>query len=208
MIKPEKFLLSVLQGRLTDNDGNEVRLIQTPPNYNNIPTLTIDNSAGAAILSRNKNNILIDDEPQEVIETLFDVDIRLDIWASSEDDRQCLIEQVQDCFFKALADHYTYCTSYMNESCDCVVNDSEYEFDKRAVKGQCPCPRELPYENLFTKYNIDVQTFNLSLPYNLDELEESEAILRTRFNIRFEWTDYYVIGGITSKSVSNITEEE
>jgi hypothetical protein len=208
MIEAERFILDCLQGRLNDSDGNPVRLIQSPPQYNNMPTLTIDNSAGATILSRNKNNILIDDEPKEVIETKFDIDIRLDIWALSEDDRQCLINQVQDCFFKALADHYTYCTSYMNDSCDCVVGDSEYEFDKRACKGQCPCPNILPYENLFTKYNIDVQTFNISLPYNLDELEESEAILRSRFNISFDMTDYYVIGGITSKSVSNITEEE
>ncbi len=208
MIDVENFILDCLQGRLKDTEGNEVRLIQTPPQYNNMPTLTIDNSAGATILNRNKTNILIDNEPQEVIETKYDIDIRLDIWALSEDDRQCLIEQVQDCFFKAIADHYTYCTSYMNESCNCVVDDSEYELDKRAVKGQCPCPKDLPYENLFTKYNIDVQTFNISLPYNLDELEETEAILRSRFNISFDWTDYYVIGGIVSKSVSNnITEE-
>jgi hypothetical protein len=205
MIEAERFILDCLQGRLSDSDGNPVRLIQAPPQYSNIPCLTIDNSAGADILSRNKNNILIDDEPQEVIETKFDIDIRLDIWALSEDDRQYLIEQVQDCFFKALADHYTYCTSYMNNTCNCVVNNSEYEHDKRAVKCQCPCPTTLPYENLFTKYNIDVQTFNISLPYNLDELEESEAILRSRFNISFEWTDYYVIGGKTSHDIKNKT---
>lgn len=207
MIEPENFILDVLQGRLTDADGNSVRLIQHPPQYNNIPTLTIDNSAGAVILDRNKINKLIDDEPQEVIETRYDIDIRLDIWALNEDDRQTLIDQVQVCFFKAISDHYTYCTAYMDGSCDCVVNDSEYEFDKRTVKGQCPCPNQLPYENLFTKYNIDLQTFNISLPYDLDELEESEAILRTRFNISFDWTDYYVIGGIVSESLSNNIEE-
>lgn len=208
MIEPENFLLSILQGRLTDADGNSVRLIQHPPQYNNIPCLTVDNSAGAVILDRNKINKLIDGEPQEVIETKYDIDIRLDIWALDESDRQTLIDQVQVCFFKAISDHYTYCTSYMDESCDCVVNDSEYEFDKRASKGQCPCPNQLPYENLFTKYNIDLQTFNISLPYNLDELEESEAILRTRFNISFDWTDYYIIGGIVSESLSNNIMEE
>lgn len=203
MIEPEKFILSVLQGRLNDIEGNPVRLIQSPPQYNNIPCLTVDNSAGAVILDRNKINKLINGEPQEVIETRYDIDIRLDIWALSEDDRQTLIDQVQVCFFKAISDHYTYCTAYMNESCDCVVNDDEYEYDKRAVKGQCPLTNQLPYENLFTKYNIDVQTFNISLPYDLDELEETEAILRTRFNISFDWTDYYVIGGIVSESLSN-----
>ena len=203
MIEPEKFILSVLQGRLNDIEGNPVRLIQSPPQYNNIPCLTVDNSAGAVILDRNKINKLINGEPQEVIETRYDIDIRLDIWALSEEDRQTLIDQVQVCFFKAISDHYTYCTAYMNESCDCVVNDDEYEYDKRAVKGQCPLTNQLPYENLFTKYNIDVQTFNISLPYDLDELEETEAILRTRFNISFDWTDYYVIGGIVSESLSN-----
>ena len=203
MIEPENFILSVLEGRLNDIEGNPVRLIQSPPQYNNIPCLTVDNSAGAVILDRNKINKLINGEPQEVIETRYDIDIRLDIWALSEEDRQTLIDQVQVCFFKAISDHYTYCTAYMNESCDCVVNDDEYEYDKRAVKGQCPLTNQLPYENLFTKYNIDVQTFNISLPYDLDELEETEAILRTRFNISFDWTDYYVIGGIVSESLSN-----
>lgn len=207
MIEPENFILDVLQARLTDSEGNPVRLIQNPPAYNNMPTLTIDTSASNAVLERNKTNIQIDGEPQEVIETKYDIDIRLDIWCLDEDTRQTLIDQVQVCFFKAISDYYTYCTSYMDESCDCVVNDSEYEFDKRAVKGQCPCPNQLPYENLFTKYNIDLQTFNISLPYDLDELEESEAILRTRFNISFDWTDYYVIGGIVSESLSNNIEE-
>lgn len=207
MIEPEKFVLDVLQGRLNDSTGNPVRLIQQPPQYNNIPTITIDNSAGAEILSQNRQNIIIDEEPQEVIETKYDIDIRLDIWALNEDDRQTLIDQVQVCFFKAISDHYTYCTSYMDGSCDCVVNATEYELDKRAIKNQCPLPQTLPYENLFTKYNIDLQTFNLSLPYNLDELEETETILRTRFNIRFDWTDYYFIGGLVSKSLSNKMED-
>lgn len=208
MIEPEKFILDCLQGRLTDSEGNPVRLIQSPPQYNNMPCLTVDNSAGADILSQNKHNIIVDEEPMEVIETKYDIDIRLDIWALNENDRQALIDQVQICFFKAISDHYTYCTSYIDGSCDCVVNDSEYELDKRAIKKQCPLPQTLPYENLFTKYNIDLQTFNLSLPYNLDELEETEAILRTRFNIRFDWTDYYIIGGLTSKSLSNNIMED
>ena len=208
MIEPEKFILDCLQGKLNDSGGQEVRLIQQPPQYNNIPCLTIDNSAGATILERNKRNIKIDGEAQEVIETKYEIDIRLDIWALDESDRQSLIDGVQVAFYKAISDNYIYCTSYMDESCDCVVNDSEYENDKRASKGQCPCPHQLPYENLFTKYNIDIQTFNLSLPYNLDELEETEAILRTRFNISFDWIDYYVIGGIVSESVSNNIMEE
>lgn len=64
MIEPENFILNVLQGRLNDSEGNPVRLIQSPPQYNNIPCLTIDNSAGAVILDRNKTNILINDKPQ------------------------------------------------------------------------------------------------------------------------------------------------
>ena len=207
MIEPENFILDCLQGRLTDSEGNPVRLIQSPPQYNNIPCLTIDNSAGAVILDRNKINKLIDGEPQEVIETKYDIDIRLDIWCLDEDTRQTLIDQLQVCFFKAISDHYTYCTAYMDGSCECVLENGEYELDKRGSKSQCPCPNQLPYENLFTKYNIDLQTFNISLPYDLDELEESEAILRTRFNISFDWTDYYIIGGITSKSLSNNIEE-
>ena len=208
MIEPEQFILDCLQGRLTDSEGNPVRLIQSPPQYNNIPCLTVDNSAGAVILDRNKINKLIDGEPREVIETKYDIDIRLDIWALSEEDRQALIDQVQVCFFKAISDHYTYCTAYMDGSCECVLESGEYELDKRGSKNQCPFPHNYPYENLFTKYNIDLQTFNISLPYDLDELEESEAILRTRFNISFDWTDYYIIGGITSKSLSNNIEEQ
>lgn len=212
MIEPENFILDVLQGRLNDSEGNPVRLIQSPPQYNNIPTLTIDNSAGAVILDRNKINRLIDGEPREVIETKYDIDIRLDIWCLDEDTRQTLIDQVMLCFNRALSDYYHYCSNYCDGECStlnnsCLVDLPEYAYDKRAIKKQCPKPQELFYENLFTKYNIDLQTFNISLPYDLDELEESEAILRTRFNISFDWTDYYIIGGITSKSLSNNIEE-
>ena len=43
MHKMEYFILDVLQGRLCDVNGESVRLIQAPPQYNNIPTITIDN---------------------------------------------------------------------------------------------------------------------------------------------------------------------
>lgn len=200
MHKMEFFILDILQNKLyIDNDN--VRLIQAPPQYNNIPCLTIDNSAGSSLLNQNKTNIKVNGEPTEVIESVYDVDIRIDIWCLNEDDRQSLIEQVQDCFLKAMSDHYTYCTAYMNDSCECVVNNTEYEFDKRASKKQCPCPHDLPYENLFTKYNIDLNTFNLSLPYDMDDLNEKEPILRSRFDLRFEFTDYYIIGGIVSDNL-------
>ena len=213
MIKPEFFILDVLQGKLSDGKGNPVRLIQHPPSYNAMPCLTIDNSASNAVLNSNKTNITINGERQEVIETLYDADLRIDIWCLDEETRQILIDQVMLCFNRALSDYYQYCSNYCDGECStldetCLVDLPEYAYDKRCIKRQCPIPKELSYENLFTKYNIDLYTFSISPPYDLDELEESEAILRSRFDIRFNWTDYYVIGGIVSKSVSNITEEE
>lgn len=206
MIKPENFILEVLQGKLSDGAGNEVRLIQNPPNYNSMPILTIDNSAATILLNQNKTNILIDGNPQEVIEKLYEADLRIDIWCLDEETRQILIDQVTLCFNRALSDYYHYCSNYCDGECSslnraCLVDLPEYEHDKRAIKKQCPLPSYSRYENLFTKYNIDLQTFNMSLPYNLDELNEKEPILRSRFDLRFEFTDYHIIGGIVSNNL-------
>lgn len=212
MIKPEFFILDVLQGKLTDTEGNPVRLIQNPPAYNNMPTLTIDTSASNAVLESNKTNITINGERQEVIETVYEADLRIDIWCLDEDTRETLIDQVMLCFNRALSDYYHYCSNYCDGECStlnnsCLVDLPEYAYDKRAIKKQCPKPKDLSYENLFTKYDIDLYTFSITPPYNLDDLEETEAILRTRFNISFDWTDYYIIGGIVSESLSNNIEE-
>jgi len=211
MMKMEKFILEVLQGKLKLGD-EPVRLIQAPPQYNNVPCLTIDNSAGTRTLNSNKTNISVDGRMQEAIWTLYEIDLRIDIWALTENTRQSLIEQVQLCFNKALSDHYEYCTSYDDGTCtpldqDCLVDLPEYANDKRAVKKQCPCPKELPYENLWTKYHIDITTFTLNPAYDIDELNETEPILRSRFDISFNYEDYYVIGGTTSENILNKTED-
>ena len=207
MMKMEHLILDILQGRLTDVNGESVRLIQTPPQYNNVPCLTIDNSAGTRTLNSNKTNISVDGRMQEAIWTLYETDLRIDIWALTEQTRQSLINQVQSCFNKALSDHYEYCTSYNNKTCDCIVEQPEYAYDKRAVKKQCPHPEELPYENLWTKYHIDLASFTLTPAYDLDELNETKPILRSRIDISFNYTDYYIIGGKTSQSISNKTED-
>ena len=149
---------------------------------------------------------------QEAITTLYEIDLRLDIWALTEDTRQTLIEQVQTCFNKALSDNYEYCTSYNDGTCtpleqECLVDLPEYKTDKRAVKKQCPCPNELPYQNLWSKYHIDITTFTLNPAYDLDELNETEPVLRSRFDISFNYKDCYVIGGKTSQTISNKTED-
>ena len=211
MMKMEYFILSVLQGKLTVG-GEPVRLIQSPPQYNNIPCLTIDNSGGTRELNSNKYNIRVNNRMREAIKTEYETDLRLDIWALTEDTRQSLIEQVQICFYKVLSDHHEYCTSYQDGICkpldqECLVVLPEYAYDKRACKGQCPCPKELPYQNLFTKYHIDMTTFTINPAYDLDELNETEPILRSRFEISFNYEDYYVIGGKTSQDILNKTED-
>lgn len=207
MMKMEHFILDVLQGRLTDVNGESVRLIQAPPQYNNIPCITVDNSVGTHTLDSNKTNITIDNQRVEAIVTQYETDLRIDIWALKETTRQTLIQQINECFMKALSDHYTYCTNYNNGTCECIVENPEYQHDKRACKGQCPTPHDLPYENLWTKYNIDLASFTLTPAYDLDELNETKPILRSRIDISFNYTDYYIIGGKTSQTISNKTED-
>lgn len=212
MHKMEYFILDVLQGRLSDVNGESVRLIQAPPQYNNIPCITVDNSAGTSILNSNKTNITFDGRRQEAIITEYEADLRLDIWALKETTRQTLINQINECFMKALSDHYEYCTSYNDGTCtpreaDCLVDLPEYALDKRAVKKQCPCPNELPYQNLWSKHHIDMTTFTINPAYDLDELNETEPVLRSRFDISFNYKDCYIIGGKTSQDILNKTEE-
>ena len=162
---------------------------------------------GTSILNSNKTNITFDGRRQEAIITEYEADLRLDIWALKETTRQTLINQITECFMKALSDHYTYCTSYNNGTCECIVENPEYQHDKRACKGQCPTPHDLPYENLWTKYNIDLASFTLTPAYDLDELNETEPVLRSRIDISFNYTDYYIIGGKTSQNIRNQTED-
>ena len=206
-MKMEHFILDVLQGKLSVND-EEVRLIQAPPQDNNMPTLTIDNSAGTHTLNSNKTNITVNNRRQEAIVTEYETDLRLDIWALSEEDRQTLIEQVQTCFYQALSDHYQYCSRYNDGDCEslespCLATSRDYALDKRAIKHQCPCPHELDYENLWTRYHIDIASFTLNPAYDLDELNETEPVLRSRFDISFNYKDYYIIGGKTSTDLIN-----
>lgn len=201
-MKMEYFILDVLQGKL-ELDGEPVRLIQAPPNYNNIPCLTIDNSAGARTLNSNKYNIPTDDGMREAIVTEYEIDLRLDIWVLNEKDRQSLINQVNTLFYQALSDHYQYCTSYMNGECECIVQD--YPDDKRGSKHQCPNPHDYPYENLWTKYDIDQSTFTINPAYDLDQLNETEPILRSRLDITFNYKDEYIIGGTNINKIQNQT---
>ena len=209
MMKMEHFILDVLQGKLSVND-EEVRLIQAPPQYNSIPCLTIDNSAGTSILNSNKRNIPVNNQMREAIVTEYETDLRIDIWALTEEDRQTLIDQVQTCFYQALSDHYQYCTRYSDGDCEtlesaCLATSNDYATDKRAIKHQCPCPHELNYENLWTRYHIDIASFTLNPAYDLDELNETEPVLRSRFDISFNYKDYYLIGGKTSQDIYNKT---
>lgn len=212
----ESLLLTVLQGKLFIGEDN-VRLIQYPLDKNLIPCLTVDTSVGDSILFRNKYNVpvvekdtrghIINKKMQEAIVTDWETFVRLSIWCLNEKTRYNLILQVEECFNKALADNHEYCTSYMNDTCPdkCLAEKEWYQLDKRAIKGQCPKPYDLPYENVWTRYNIDLSTFNMSKPYSMDELNETKPLLRSIFDIKFNYTTEYIIGGKISEHIKNET---
>lgn len=212
----ESLLLTVLQGKLFIDDNN-VRLIQYPLDKNLMPCLTVDTSVGDSIIWRNKYNVpivekdtrghIINKKMQEAIVTQYETLVRLSIWCLKEKTRHNLIMQVEECFNKALADNYQYCTSYMNDTCPvkCLTEQEWYQLDKRAIKGQCPKPYDLPYENVWTRYNIELSSFNMSKAYSIDELTETKPLLRSIFDIRFVYTTEYIIGGKISEHIKNET---
>ena len=226
MIKPIHAILRVLQGHIILSDNREVRLIQSPPQIDNTPCITIDNSSGTRTLEKHITNIdlpLPSSHPQydpnnpeklfsqQVIREKRGVDLDLNIWCNTEDERAEIIQIIRTLFYLAQSDNYRFCKNY-DENTGCCSYLQEvcptYELTAghmRGTKGQCLNPSEYGYENIFTTYDMVRHSFDVEPAYDLDDYDKENMTLRSIIRVSVDYYDYHRIGGIVSDNILNET---
>lgn len=142
------------------------------------------------------------------IRKLYSADVWINIWCNSEEERTSLIEAIQLRINQLEANHYSTCMNYTYDEDVCSKIDDVCEAltsnSGRANKGQCP--NLLNFTSFFEKYNIPQRSFNLNSMTDLDELNESETVLRTIFKLNMQYYAFYPIGGRIFNSI-NFTED-
>lgn len=226
MIKPIRAILRVLQGHIFLSDNREVRLIQSPPQTDNTPCITIDNSSGSRTLNKtitNKNLPLPITHPQydpgdpnklysqQVIQEKRGVDLDLNIWCNTEDERAEIIQNVRTLFYLAQSDNYRFCSQYIEETHCCSTLQSICPThnlavgEMRGTKGQCINPTLNGYMNIFAAYDLERSSFDVEPAYDIDDLETENMTLRSIIRVSTDYYDYHTIGGIVSDNILNET---
>ena len=209
MMHSEYFILDLLQGRI-NVDGEDIRLRQYPLDRNLMPCLTIDTSAGEPVV---KHKYTSDKQGYDIILTEHRATPKINVWCLDEDTRQEIIQQVSNLIYQAMSFHCTYCSNYDNGECmpletECYAQ--EYENFSRGNKGQCPLltheGETLPYQSVFDKHGVILKSFRHDPAYDLDELEEKEAILRSVIELSFNYKKSHYIGGVIPENLINETE--
>ena len=132
---------------------------------------------------------------KQYIKQEYNAELWINIWCNSEEQRQTLINQINNRIHQVLANHYTTCPYYTgrdcsktNETCEALTSQGY-----RAHKNQCP-NLEI-YQSFFSYNHIPKRTFKLLSITDLDDLTLSETLLRTIFKLEMNYYTYYEIGG-------------
>ena len=131
------------------------------------------------------------------IRRLYSAEVWINIWCNTEEERTSLIDAVTTRFNQLEAHHYTTCSNFdftennckiTGECCEALTSQSG-----RANKGQCP-NLEI-YTSFFETNLIPERSFHIQSMTDLDELTESESVLRTIFKLEMEYYKLNRIGG-------------
>jgi len=217
MIKPIQAILYMLQGRIILEDSTDVRIVRREYPIDKTPCITIDNSAGTTSVQKHvidKDCKLSSDHPQydsedpdklvsqQVIREEQNITLDLNIWCDDEDSRDEITGIISKLFFQVQSDYYKYCSNYNNGNCRYLDTPCKVSPDTmRGVKGQCPKPTEYHYENVFTRFDIIRNTFDVAPAFDVDDLTTNPPIRRSIIRVSFNYYDYYVIGGAISQNL-------
>ena len=128
---------------------------------------------------------------------LYDADVWINIWCNTEEERTSLIDAIELRFNQLQASHYTTCSNFIFNDNTCSKIDNECEVltsdTGRTNKGQCPNLEN--FTSFFETFNIPQRTFYVNSMTDLDELNESETVLRTIFKLNMQYYKFYPIGG-------------
>lgn len=224
MKKPIHAILHVLQGKI-HVDNKDVRLVQHYHPEDNTPCITIDDSGGTRTLNKfftNKDLPLPENHPQydplepnrlwsrQVITEKRGIDLDLNIWCNTEDERESIIKQIEYLFYLAQSDHYSLCSNYNVDGVCSTLDDTcpvlSQPHDMRGAKQQCINPEEYGYKNIFTEYDLIRSSFDVEPAYNIDDLDTENPLLRSVIRVSTDYYDYHVIGGKISTNLINKTQ--
>lgn len=132
---------------------------------------------------------------KQYIKQEYNAELWINIWCNTEEERQTLINQIDNRIHQALANHYTTCSNYDNNICSKTDETCEAltSHGYRADKKQCPNLEN--YQSFFTHNHILKRTFKILSTLNLDDLTLSETLLHTIFKLEMNYHKYYTIGG-------------
>lgn len=226
MDKITEFFRSILKDRIQDIEGGRVRVIPKHLPESKIPCITIHNNGGIIVKGSEKllniNATLPSTHPQydpsnpnrlypqQFRRTRNNTTVQVNVWATTEQDRYHINEQVKILIWKLKSDHYTLCPYNNKGYCEnieaqCPVNSVN---NHHTAKGQCPEPKNYNYHSLFTTYDIIRSTFTNDPEFNQDELDKAQPLLRTIHNFELEYYDYWNLGGniTTDYNLDNFDE--
>ena len=132
---------------------------------------------------------------KQYIKQEYNAELWMHLWCNSEEEREILIDEIQNRIRQALANHYTTCTHYKNNACNITNEQCKVLTSRgyRANKNQCP-NLEI-YQSFFKRNHISKRTFKVLSITNLDDLTLSETLLHTIFKLEMNYYTYYEIGG-------------
>ena len=195
-----QFILDLLY-RHVSYDGSFVPIIKRAYPIDKTPCITIDNQNNTLKFTYYSHN------PYEWFRKRYEATTVIDVWCNSEDERQTILEQVDDCFNGVLNYYYPFCSRYHSGQCETLATDCPAPTSTRgrACKHQCPYPDEYNYENLTTKHNVDLESINVNQGVDADEYDKHDVLLRTSISVSFNYIVSVYNGGKVS---TNLEYEE
>ena len=190
MFLPEKAFIDLLRGNLSISDdkvftGNRYKPMDVTP------CVTVNQASEVLVSTKQMSG------PAEVIRLEYEVQVWINIWCNTEEQRTTLIDEVETRIHQALANHYTTCARY--DCGECTFLEAECAalniINGRTAKNQCPYPNTYGYRSWFKKNQIIKRTFEIDGKQDMDELDLAKPVLRTLIKVDMNYFKIHTIGG-------------
>ena len=191
MFPMEKAVWDLLNNHIFIGNERIVSLVRRLTSTDETPCITIQQASEVQL-----NREIIPGK-SEIIQTTNNVEVWINIWANTEEERNALLNQVETRLFQALANHYTTCDNYNDDNCKYLQETCQALTitNGRTVKKQCPYPTENHYCSWFKKNHIIKHSFTISGQQDMDELDTHQPILRTIIKLNMNYYKNYDLGG-------------
>lgn len=177
----EAFLVELLQNRITYDD----RTVYVSRNYrfetDQLPLITLDLGAGTTT-----EYYYHELDVRDKLFAFRTSNIDINVWCNTEEERESIVQQILECWYKEKTFHYTYCTKYNDGTCDCMV---DVIHNGSSVKNKCPDIPFYGYESLTRKHGILEGSISIEPAYQLDEPAENPPLLRSLLRAQAQYTE-------------------